>query len=112
MPLFGKKKSKISPADEAFLEEMSDLANEDTELDGAFSMMEKFQDIDMDAVQKESEEMIIKVDFILFSIRKIVSLLEKTLDNPFDYEENVKKLVDETEEEYHKRVKQIYEDNK
>ena len=110
MPLFGKKKSKMSPADEAFIDEMNTLATEDTNLDGAFNMMEKFQDIDVDAIQKESEEMIIKVDFIVFSIRKMVTLLEKGIEGTIEMGD-VNTMNTEINEEFDNKVKHIYEDD-
>jgi len=108
---FFDKKKKPTPADMEFMKDMKDLSVDDEGLDKAFGFMDKMADIDLDEVARESEEMKVKLDFVVFSVLKIVKLLEQTLEDPFKYEENVKSLKKDTDEEFKQKVKPIYEND-
>ncbi len=110
MGLFGRKKSKATPADMAFIEEMNSLASDDTDLDGAFTMMEKFQNVDLDKIEEESRIMILKVDFLVFSIKKLVTLLEKGVEGTIE-SGDVSKEIKEINTEFDEKVKPLYEND-
>jgi len=106
------KKNNPSDEDISALEDLQELTKSDEGVDKTFEFMDKITGLDVDEMEKDIEESRVKLDFVVFSVHKMVRLLEVALYNRGDMTPDmVHDVVGDIDTEFKQKVKPLYEDN-
>ena len=108
------KKNNPSDEDISALEDLQELTKSDEGVDKTFEFMDKITGLDVDEMEKDIEESRVKLDFVVFSVHKLVGLMETVLNTQPSAAVKatiIRDVVDDVDNEFKQKVKPLYEDN-